>query len=354
MPVFCCKSSEGVFNFLQIGGKILFVPKIMIKRVILSLGLMGKFLSDGFAQEPQSSSTPILGSYKFDVPVGTSIWTCGLVTGKVFQGKSSSMIPGTNSLLTVDAADWGNFELHYVEILSGTQVGLILDIISNTARSLTLKGDIATFGLTGDESFCVRRHCTLGTIFRGGAGLIAGSDTVTLFREAGSITYSFNGTIWEDPDLEDASNVIIYPGQSFLITHNGSSPTTLTFGGGAVSFIKTGPTIVPLYAGVPNLVGLINPLVSTRPTDSFFATSATALGDFGFEESIIAGNDSVEIRQNNGTLTSEGVFVSNGSNLEDDDLNDATNKSVRNGVGVIVSVSADGMWTAPTPAMLGQ
>lgn len=312
---------------------------------VLALLLCG--LPPAQAQAPLTSSTPVIGFYKFDVPVGTSLWTCGLVTKKAYQGQATSITPGPNSTLQRTGATWGVFDLHYVEILSGPQAGLILDIISNTANTLTLKGNTTPFALTGTESFCIRSHATLGKVFKNGAGLTAGSDTVTLIRETGTVTYSFNGSFWEDPDFGDAGNIIIYPGQGFLISHGGTTPATLTFGGDEVAYVKGGPTKIPLYPRIPNLVGLVNPLVSTNPADSFFASSQTSLGNFGFVGSLVAGNDTIDLRLNNGSLTSTGVFQSNGSFMEDSNFDDATNLPVRNGSGLIISVSADSTWTAP-------
>jgi hypothetical protein len=320
----------------------------VMKRLPILLALASVIpFSNALAQTPLTSSTPVIGFYKFDVPVGTSIWTSGLVTKKAFQGQAESIVSGANSTLTRSGANWPAFPLHYVEILSGPQAGLILDILSNTSTTLTLKGATAPFNLTGTESFCVRAHATLGKLFKDGAGLIAGSDTVTLIRENGSFTYSFNGSNWEDGNFDDASNTIIYPGQAFLISHAGSGPATVTFGGDEVAYIKGGPTKIPLYPGIPNLVGLVNPLVSTNPADNFFSSAQTSLGNYGFVQSLVAGNDNIEIRSNNGTLTSQGVFQSNGTNLEDGNFDDASSVPVRNGAGLIIGVTNDGTWTAP-------
>ena len=311
-------------------------------------------LPGAMAQTTLTSSTPVIGFYKFDVPVGTSIWTCGLVTKKAFQGQASSMTSGTNSTLTMNGAAWPTFGLHYVEILSGAQSGLVLDILSNTATTLQLKGNTASLGLSGTESFCVRSHSTLGSVFQGGAGLNGGTDTVTLVRDTGRKTYAWNGSGWEDGDLNDAGNTIIYPGQAFLINNGKGSPSTVTFGGGEVAYVKSGPIKVPLYRGIPNLVGLVNPLVSTTIGDSNFASSNNLLGNFGLVSSLSAGNDTVALRQNNGSLTPAGVYQSNGSNLEDGELNDGSNVQVRNGVGLIISVQADRTWTVPSLLPAGQ
>jgi hypothetical protein len=302
----------------------------------------------------QSSSTPVIGFYKFTIPTGTSLWTCGLVTKKDFQGAmTGTATVGTKSTITVDSATWAanSLPLHYVEILSGPQTGLILDIdpaTPNTATQLTVLGKTTgagSFALTGTETFCIRAHATLAKVFLNGAGLNAGTDSVTLIGSAGRASYRWTGT-WENADGDDASNTIVYPGQAFLITNGKGAVSTLTFGGGEVAYVKSGPTKIPLYRGIPNLVGIINPLVSTDPADSFFASSQNILGDFGLVSALNPGSDNVSIRQNNGNLTATGSYLVNGTMIDADD-NDATNVAVRNGIGIIINVSQDRTWTAP-------
>lgn len=306
------------------------------------------------AQTPLTSSTPVIGFYKFDIPTGTSLWTCGLVTKKSFQGAmTSTAVVGTKSTISVASANWtpGSFPLHYLEILSGPQAGLIFDIdpaTPNSATQLTVLGKTTgpgSFSLTGTETFCIRAHAKLSTVFENGGGLNAGTDSVTLIGNAGRATYFWGGS-WVDGDDNDAGNTIIYPGQAFLINNGKGAASTLTFGGGEVAYIKTGPTKIPLYRGIPNLVGLINPLASTNPADTFFGSAENILGDFGFVSALNAGTDSVSIRQNNGTLTQSGFYTANGTMVDGDD-NDATTVTVRNGIGMIISVSADRLWTAP-------
>lgn len=306
-----------------------------MKRIALPLLLASTMLVK--VASAQSSSTPVIGYYKFDVPAGSSIWTCGFVTKKDFQGAMSSKVDGAQSVITQTGATFGSLTNHYVEILSGPNTGLIVDVVSNTATTVTVDGDLSAVASTA--TYCIRKHNTLGSIFSSGGGLAAGSDTVALIGEAGTSVYSYNGFNWEDADLNDASDVKIYPGQGFII--GASAPATVTFGGNEVSYVKTGPTMISLYAGVPNLIGLVNPLVGSAPADE------NLLGTYSFVSSLVAGVDTVDLRLSNGLLTSVGVFSSNGFNMEDGDLNDASSVPVRNGAGLIVGTGADGVYVAP-------
>jgi hypothetical protein len=318
-----------------------------MKRILIPIFSLVALAGPVLAQ-PLTSATPVIGFYKFDVPVGTSIWTCGLVTKKDFQGAATSMTAGATSVITSTTAAWPAFPLHYAEILSGPQTGLILDILSNTATTITVKGNTASFGLTGTEQFCIRAHATLGTVFKDGGGLTAGTDFVTLIGETGRKTYAFNGSFWEDEEVNDANNIIVYPGQAFLITHSAGTTATVTFGGDKVAYVKSGPTKIPLYPGIPNLIGSPNPLVSTNVADPYFAASSSTLGAYGFVQGLQAGSDFIEIRSNTGALASQGVFSSNGSFIEDSELNDGGTVPVRNGTGLIISVSGSRLMTVPS------
>jgi hypothetical protein len=304
-----------------------------MKRTTLPLLLVSVLLGQ-VANAQTSSTTPVIGYYKFDVPVGNTAWVCGFVTKKDFQGAATSMTAGANSVINQTGAAFPAFALHYVEILSGTKAGLILDIVSNTATTITVEGNTTTLGLTGTETYCVRRHATLGTVFQGGAGLTAGGDNVTLFDSlGGSSTHSYNGLNWEDALSGDPSdNAIIYPGQGFVITNGTVATETVTFGGNDVSYVKSGPTMVPIYTVATNLIGLINPLVGTAPTD------VSTLGAMNLTASLTTGSDQVGTLSLNGLLSLTGVYTNNGVNMEDALTgDDASGITVRNGAAFSVT-----------------
>lgn len=314
-----------------------------MKRIALPILLASTMLAQ-VASAQTSSSTPVIGYYKFDVPVGNSAWVCGFVTKKDFQGAASSMTAGVTSVINQTGATFGSFPLHYVEILSGPKAGLILDIVSNTANTITVDGNITSLGLTGTETYCVRKHATLGTVFANGAGLTAGSDNVTIFNSTGgSDVFAFNGLNWENALTGDpGDDVIVYPGQGFVITNGGAASVQVTFGGNEVSYVKSGPTQVNAYTAATNLVGLINPLVATAPADPLFATAESTLGSMGLVASLTPGSDQVGTLSLDGNLNLTGVYVNNGVNIEDALTgDDATTIKVRNGAAFTITPAAD-------------
>jgi hypothetical protein len=314
-----------------------------MKRTILPL-LLASALLGQVANAQITSTTPVIGYYKFDVPVGNTAWVCGFVTKKDFQGAATSMTAGANSVINQTGATFGAFPLHYVEILSGPKAGLILDIVSNTATTITVEGNTTTLGLTGTETYCVRRHATLGTVFQGGAGLTTGADNVSIFDSlGGSITYAYNGLNWEDALTGDpGDDAIIYPGQGFVITNGTAATETVTFGGNDVSYVKTGPTMVPVYTVSTNLIGLVNPLVGTAPTD------VSTLGAMNLVASLTPGGDQVGTLSLDGLLALTGVYTNNGINMEDALTgDDASNVAVRNGAAFSVTPSSDKLINLP-------
>ena len=311
------------------------------------------------AQPALTSSTPVIGFYKFDVPAGTSAWTCGLVTKKQFQGAISSTVAGASkSTITASTANWlpGEFDLHYVEILSGPQTGLIIDIdpsTPNTATELTVLGKttgLGSLGLTGTETFCIRHHATLGTVFKNGAGLQAFSDLVTLVGDDGKgKPFGFDGAAWVDGiGFTIASdNKIIYPGQGFLIT-SGSS-VQLTFGGDVVAYVRSGPLKVPVYGGKQNLVGIVNPLVSTNPTDPNYTTSSVLGSGLGLVNFLDPFSGIISTYSTDGGLKTAAVFGSDGATLVDgiNFTTDRSNTPFRNGSAFTVTPPADALYTQP-------
>jgi hypothetical protein len=317
-----------------------------MKRIALPL-LLASTLLVQVANAQTSSSTPVIGYYKFDVPAGTTTWVCAFVTKKDFQGAMTSMVPGAQSVINQTGATFGTLDSHYVEILSGTQTGLILDVVSNTATSITVDGNLgpAGFNLTGNETYCVRKHARLSTVFAGGAGIAPVDDTVEVFDDSGSSTLAaWDGTTWVDAvDFVTPVDPIIYPLQGFKISS--LSGGQLTFGGNEVSYVKSGPTKVPVYAGVVNLVGVMNPLVSTgagaNPADQ------AMLSQLGFNT--LAPVDDIVTRFTLDGALVENIYVHDGVNVVDG-VDFVTNKNadtIRNGQSFQISPIADGLYTQP-------
>jgi hypothetical protein len=295
-----------------------------------------------------SSSTPVIGYYKFDVPAGTSAWVCGFVTKKEFQGAAASMAAGANSTITQTGATFPAFPLHYVEILSGPQAGLVLDIVSNTATTIVVEGNSTSLGLTGTETYCVRKHATVNTVFANVGTFEEFQDSVTVYADTG-IPKSFfraNGAWVGDDFTTPAGDSIIYPGQGFVI--DSSAVNVLTFGGNEVAYVKSGPTKVPVYRGVLNFVGVVNPLVATQAADPIFSltsTTSAAGAQSNLRASGYAASGLEDFVDSISTFTQGGAFnvlrtqYTNASDLVNDDFTTVDNTSTaRNGAAVAVAV----------------
>ena len=293
-----------------------------MKRYALPTILASTLLAQ--AASAQSSSTPIIGYYKANVPAGQSIWGSGFVTKKNFQGAATSVSAGAaldgqpTTNITVTGQTFTGFTLHYVELLAPAAVdGRILDIVSTSGDTIRVKGTV-----TGTPTFCVRAHTTIGTLFAGGAGIGPFDDSITVFNDDGTSDIAqFDGATWDNP------NVIIYPGTGFLIS--ALEPRVLTFGGNDVSYIKTNQTRVNIYATAEfNLIAPINPLVSTDPNDPIYNTLArktpTEFGlaallapfdDNAFRLDQVGGFEAVAVYQYDGAVVSE---TSGGPNVVPD------------------------------------
>jgi hypothetical protein len=322
-----------------------------MKRYALPIALAATLFSQGaYGQTPPTSATPIVGYYNFDVQEGNSAWVSGFVAKKDFQGAATSITSGSpNSTINQTGATWtpGAFNLHYVEILSGPMTGLILDVVDNAAATVTVQGDLTALGVTGTPTYAIRRHATFGTLFAGGAGLVAFEDSIALENSDASQTVAyFDGTNWVDSLTSlNADDTIVYPGQGIMIT--ALADRTVTFGGNEIAYVKTGPTMVPVYVAANNFVGVVNPLVNpTTPT----AIDSTTLGAYGLAapSGLEAFADSAATFTIDGIFNTVNVYYSDGTNV----INSLTSANadadtVLNGVAIQILPLDDGLITLP-------
>lgn len=331
-----------------------------MKRIALPILLASTMLAQ-VASAQTSSSTPVIGYYKQDFPsAGVYAVSVGFTAKKDFQGAltSTAVIAGETEITQSGASfptspGFGN---HYVEILSGPNTGLILDIVSNTATTIRVSG---TPTLAAGTTYCVRKHVTLGSLLNDGAGVVAGEDLVIVLDSNGNeVNALYDGAgVWSDATtLADLSDYVLYPGQGFLYLP--SDTRTLTIGGGDISYVKSGDTRVSLVSGVPTLVGLINPLVANTPSDPIYSTTAVnTLTQFGLRVSPVtpglgmtADSDLVVTFSSDGLLdTVNNVLLDSASN----DLLDAVssdvlnNTQIRNGQAVLYIAGGDTSFVLP-------
>jgi hypothetical protein len=324
-----------------------------LKNVLLGLASAALLANPASAQT--QSSTPVIGYYKFQAPSGTSTWTCAFVTKKEFQGAMTGFVvnagKGTISVagtpLTASA-----YTSHYIEILSGPNTGLILDVETtpaNTTSQITVAWDPVgnTTALTGNETFCVRKHAKLSTVFASGGGLAPIDDSVEIVDPNGNtILAIWDGSAWVDGvDFVTPRDPILYPAQGFKI--NSLSGSTVTFGGAEVSYVKTGPTIIPVYAGMVNLVGIMDPVVPLNPSAPDYATSSAPLSSLGLN-TLAPIDDIVTLFTAEGTLT-ESLVVWDGTQIVDgvDYVTPKGSVTVTNGSAIQISPLSTGVYVQP-------
>jgi len=297
------------------------------KLPLLSLALLLMLQSSWFSANGASSN--VVGWYSVAVPSGNSSWTCGLVCADLYQGSAVTVTADVDgkALVTFSSPGWtdGAFSKHYAEPLSGASAGLAIDVLSNTVDTLKLNATPAAAGLSNGMVFVLRKHATLAGLLPDGGGFVAYNDTISLFGTGGSQSlYFWNATNWITASNTDASEVIIRPGQGFVIQVGVAK--TLTIGKGEVAYVKTTPTKIQASSGTPNLVGALNPL-----------GTSTTLGSLGITSSLQPFNDSV-VMLNPGSLAQTGTFLTDGTNLLDANFQNANNTALPAGTSVVINV----------------
>lgn len=295
-----------------------------IALVIAALGSLGTFAMGG--------SSSVVGLYQISIPAGNSAWVAGLVTADDFEDDSVTVSadPGDGkALVTFSSPGWTGSEYthHYAEPLSGIAAGLAVDILSNTTDTLKLDITPAAAGLTSGMRFVVRKHATLAGLFPDGGGFQPFTDSINLFDASGNQhSYFFNNATqkWIDSIGADSSDVVVRPGQGFVI--QAGNAFTATLGTGEVCYVKSTLTRITANAHVANLVGALNPLATT-----------TTLGALGITDSLQAFNDSL-VTLTSGTLAQGGTYLSNGSTLISGTGQNASTVPLPAGASVVISV----------------
>ena len=192
------------------------------------LPALGRLATIGFLSVlpclSNAATSQVIGTYPVTVPAGNSAWVSGLVTAELYNGAAVTVTADVDgkALVTFSAPGWtgSEFTRHYAEPQSGAASGLAIDILSNTTDTLKLDTTPAAAGLTSGMTFIVRKHNTLAGLMPTGGGLTPFTDSVILFGTTGLQTsYFFNNQTqkWIDSLGADSSNVIVRPGQGFVI-----------------------------------------------------------------------------------------------------------------------------------------
>ena len=142
---------------------------------------------------------------------------------------------------------------------TGGGLGLFVDIISNSENQLVLADDISSYLLEGNETFLIREHKTIASVFgeNNSAGLQGGatagsSDEILLWnpilQSFDSYFYSTVFSRWApstDPFNGDASNEIIYVDQGIVVLRKASDQKDIFIAGS----VKLNATQALVYQG---------------------------------------------------------------------------------------------------------
>lgn len=316
----------------------------------LPLTLLGAALLAVPAVFGQASSG-VMGFTTLNVPAGFAFIVPSLVNSSVFQGQAAissdglTITPTTAPGWTAGAyskttfvAPTPNYPKFYVEVVSGTYEGLILDIDTNTSTAVSMVSAVTPAVLRGTTvQVAIRQHVTLDNLVSGATGLSGYADSANVFNSNGSTSTRFydGANSWLAEDFATpAGHTVIYPGTGVAFTAN--SAVTFTFMGE----VKPTKTQVPLYAGSTNIVGALNPASSTK----FYGSSLTsALSPYA---------DGINNFSSDGLLTTVGTYFSDGSSMLDagfSPLAPSSTDAIPLNRGVVVSVSSDTVWTVNSP-----
>jgi len=326
-----------------------------VRSIPLLFAVAGLMTAQESLAQTTSVTTDPVGYNSLTLPAGNSVRVNTFVQAKVFQGVASSITSSSNSVITVggtgSSLTSGSYNetaggpAYYVEILSsGSGQGLVADVISNTASTVTVAANVPALGVSGTASFCIRPHTTLSSLFPAtNSTLTAYVDTVKLFFPNNTNrTFLFTGTGdgWVDSGSGvDSGAQVIYPGQGFIINVQAAKSVAV------MGSVKAGPTLVPLYTNAINLVGTFNPQVGGTQT----------LASYNFPATFVPYVDAVKIFNDDGSLQSPGSYLSSGTNMINAGTgvnSDSVGSAPTN--AVIVSVGQAENWLMPSFYMSGQ
>ena len=311
-----------------------------MKKLNLALAILVSAVMAGNAAANDPVYSGPVGYSKLDIPVGGRLIAPVFIKPAVFTGSAtiSSGVLSISGGLTPNALnqtsfnDRPNFPKYYVKVTSsGSNEGLVLDIVSNAASTITVSG---ASGLTGTVSIEVVAHYTLLDFANESSGLLPFIDAAT-FYDSGNAkrTYYYSGSGFLADDYSTpADHVVVYPGSGFILNAGAASSVTMT---GRVNQTQT---LVPVYAG-ESIVAPIDPSGITKIASSNLGSAMAPYIDAASAVLL------------DGSLATQTYYTDGAGMLDDSytalDANAANTPKVAAGNGFIVNANADGYWVQP-------
>ena len=305
--------------------------------------LLGTLLATAALSHAVDSYSDVVGYYKKAFPAGGSLQSVSLLKPVTFRGVSTGI---SSKVLNCASATWSagafapvnGLPAFYVEITSGPLEGYLFDVVSNTGTSVTV-GDASIANAGSSPSFLIRAHTKLSDALRNATNLNDYADQVTVYNADGSVVSflrdSSTTTGWVDATSFSESDAVIYPCTGYVLTTSSPGDYTVT------GTLKSTKTVVPLMAGLVNIVALANPGGASKNIQNI--NLGANLADYA---------DQVATYVNDGTLGTSNALLYGGAA---DGFLDATSFSPVTGVNVggnesvIVSVSSSTVWKLNAP-----
>jgi len=283
----------------------------------------------------------------------------GVVGTKSLNGSSQSVIAVSSTFTANQFAGTGN--KHYLRVISGSNTGLISEVLSNDASSITLADNLDAVLDNGVTQFEVRPFWTLASAFPSGAGLKAGTsasaaDTVTIINPATGVadSYFYHSSFnqWRK-GTTDSSTVAIHPGSGILVTRKDVTAVSIVISGEVI-----GTTIQADVAGgtssASRLTYLANPfpVASKTLAQSGLYTGSSSTGVVGGTSAAAA--DTVTI-YNPSTGVADSYFYHSSFNQWRKGTTDSSNITIPDGAAVVITRKANRgafEWYIPSPVNL--
>ena len=260
-----------------------------LSRLPLLIVILGSFTSNAFAIE--ATTNPVGVIQKEALGDSDTIVSIPLKQPAVFNGVIASI---SGAVLTAEgspgwaADEWAG--AYYAFARSGDAEGRYGALVGNTANSIEFEDSLDDSGLAPGDSFSIHPFWTLDSLFPEGAGVhesanhverdteifVPNNEDIGINLGAEAIYYYEDGAfrrVGGGLD-EDAGSSILLPDTYFVVRHNISNATTITFTGEVVMTNLSVPLFATDLGEQDNTVGLQRPIEMTLDESGLGASLA--------------------------------------------------------------------------------
>lgn len=292
-----------------------------------------------------------------------------LYRGSITSDANSAVLTDSNANNTANAyaaTDAAGNPSHFVQIISGANEGLILDIVANNANTYTTGSDLTGLVSSGDR-YAIKAYPTLSDIFGANneAGLTSrgdflNSDLIYLMSTDGAASYAtyyyqtdatgfFGGNGWRvvGDSYTDMSNVVVAPDDGLMVRRISTGDLSVVVSG-SVNVVKHSRDLPAGFSSVAYPF----PVDVTLADSNIYTSSNGYVSKSSFLNSdiiYIIGSDGI-FKSYYYQTDSSGFFGGNGWRLVGDTNTDVADTVIGAGSSVIVLHRGNGLaWRDAVP-----